>query len=169
MISTLTDFIIPAALRLLPEKMDSPAAKALLLATAFQESKITYREQVNGPARGLWQFEENGIYNLRRHPRAQRHFTDFLYKLLYREKLSDAEILIAITHNDILAAGIARLNYWVLPVPLPMEKDFTQSWGQYLAAWNPGRPRQNMWELNYTTGWNLVRGYVDNDPTSRRA
>ena len=49
------DVVIPAALHMLPGHMDSPEARAMLLAIGLQESKLTYRRQVGGPAHGFWQ------------------------------------------------------------------------------------------------------------------
>ena len=45
------------ALKLLPEKMDSQAARAELVAIGLQESRLKYRAQIGGPARGYHQFE----------------------------------------------------------------------------------------------------------------
>ena len=52
---------IDDAFALLPPKMDSAAARVLVLAVALQESGFTARRQYgNGPARGYWQFEAGG-------------------------------------------------------------------------------------------------------------
>ena len=53
MIDVLKNNIIPAALSLLPPKMDTPEARAMLGAIALQESALRYRQQVGGPAKGL--------------------------------------------------------------------------------------------------------------------
>ena len=45
------------ALRILPSRMDSPEARVMLLSIGLQESRLHYRRQIGGPARGLWQFE----------------------------------------------------------------------------------------------------------------
>src|SRR6185312_10462500 len=53
--------IIVPALATLPPEMDSSQARVMLLAIALQESGLRTREQDGGPARGLWQFERNGV------------------------------------------------------------------------------------------------------------
>ena len=54
--------VVPAGMALLPKTCDSPAARAMLVAIALQESRLAHRWQVlqgggKGPARGLLQFE----------------------------------------------------------------------------------------------------------------
>ena len=51
--------IIEPTLRILPPMMTSDAAKAMLLAIGMQESRLTHRKQIGGPAMGLWQFVSN--------------------------------------------------------------------------------------------------------------
>ena len=61
--------IIDPALRILPPMMTSDAAKAMLLAIGMQESRLTHRKQIVGPAMGLWQFERGGGVALPPHMR----------------------------------------------------------------------------------------------------
>jgi hypothetical protein len=48
--------IFDDAAKLLPF-MDSPKARVLSAAIGHQESRFIHRRQINGPARGFWQFE----------------------------------------------------------------------------------------------------------------
>ena len=74
----LRDVIGPALSRL-PARMDSLAVRVLLLAIGLQESRMTYRRQLGGPARGLWQAERGtpetrgGVTGVLLHP-ASRHY-----------------------------------------------------------------------------------------------
>src|SRR5699024_10369063 len=52
--------ILDPALSLLPAVMDTHQARVMLLAIALQESDLAYREQIGGPAHGLWMFERGG-------------------------------------------------------------------------------------------------------------
>ena len=54
------DTALRGALKLLPPNMDSLAARAMVLAICLQESKLAFRKQVGGPARGYAQFEAGG-------------------------------------------------------------------------------------------------------------
>ena len=62
----LTD-VIPAAMALLPTRMDTQESRAMLIAIALQESRLTYRKQIGGPARGFHQFETGGVRAVLRH------------------------------------------------------------------------------------------------------
>lgn len=53
---------------LLPYRYDH-SVRILMLGTACTESLLVYREQIGGPARGLWQMEPNTAYSI---------FNDFL-------------------------------------------------------------------------------------------
>src|SRR5688572_796908 len=85
MIDTIHTFILPAAFSLLPPKMESDAAKVMLLAIAFQESGCRYRYQlVGGPARGFWQFEQaGGVLGVLTHKKSKDIAYDVLEKLRY--------------------------------------------------------------------------------------
>ena len=45
-------YTLPAALSLLPPRMDTPLARRYVLAIALQESRFEHRRQIGGPARG---------------------------------------------------------------------------------------------------------------------
>ena len=46
----------------------------MLLAIGLQESRLTHRRQIGGPARGLWQFERGGgVAGVLRHAASRDH------------------------------------------------------------------------------------------------
>ena len=66
-------------MQLLPAKMDSPQARAMLKAIALQESRFEHRKQIGGPARGFWQFEQGGgVRGVLNHPYSREHIRRIL-------------------------------------------------------------------------------------------
>lgn len=151
---TLLDIAIRPALRILPGRMDSQAAEALLLAIALQESGLRHRRQMHGgPARGYWQFEQIGIDGVDMHPASQ----DYARGMCAMLSVPSAEAHSAIEWNDVLAAVYARLALWRLPQALPDGRmDWAQGWKQYLDVWRPGKPREEKWRDNYLEAWSWV-------------
>lgn len=159
-------YVIPTALALLPGKMDSQEARAFMLAIMLQESKGLHRDQIdpkrlNGPALGLWQFEEYGaVHGVLTHAATKKHARTVLDLLRYDVTVDHRELRRAtweaIEHNDLLACCFARLNLWWLPDPLPQKTESDRAWEQYLEAWKPGRPKPRTWAANYITGWEMV-------------
>ena len=156
MLELISAHILPAALSLLPPRMDSPVARQHLLAIGLQESRFTHRRQVGGPARGFFQFERGGIVGLIRHPATAQHLQSAVEALHYDPEMAidDIGLHAAIEHNDVLACVLARLNLWWLPEPLALDKE--GAWRQYLETWNPGRPRPSEWPRNYAMANSLV-------------
>lgn len=148
-------FAVEPALHLLPAKMDSAAARAMLIAIGLQESRLIHRRQINGPARGFLQFEVMGVLGVLRHPASRDHARDVLIALEYGG--ADAhDVWEAIEHNDVLAAAIARLLLWTHPKPLPAEHSPAEAWEYYLACWRPGKPHPQTWDAFYRTAWEAV-------------
>lgn len=156
MLELLAHHIIPAAYAVLPSRMQSPEATAMLLAIALQESRCVYRRQVKGPARGFWQFELAGVAGVRRHPASQQHLKVALACLCYPRTLAIADAHAALEHNDVLACVCARLLLWTLPSELPAKDEPDRGWDQYFAAWRPGRPHPDTWHEQYVRAWELV-------------
>lgn len=152
----LIDLGIAPALRLLPPAMDSPAARAQMLATAMQESKIAARRQLpSGPARGFFQFERGGgVRGVLTHPASRAHAAAVLRRLTYRVDAAVAHA--ALEHNDVLAAAFARLLLYTLPAPLPRRDEPDEGWRQYLAAWQPGKPHARTWSRYFAQAWEIV-------------
>lgn len=164
---TLLKTAIVPALGLIDRRLDSPAARAMLVCIALQESGLTARRQIldagrewwesrPGPAHGLWQFERmGGVYGVvTRNASAREIVTPAIRKLLYPH---DVDIVYeAITHNDILACVLARALLWTVPHPLPDRMNSDVGWGQYLGAWRPGKPHKATWADNYRRAWEAV-------------
>lgn len=136
------DYIITAALSLLPEQMDSLEARRMLKAIAYQESSLEHRRQVRGPARSYWQFELGGLLGPMRHTATAHHFARICDELDYQDVPPEV-IHMAMADNDILACCAARLLLYTLPWPLPIEQD--EGWKQYQEAWRPGKPHPERW------------------------
>lgn len=161
----MTDFIwdvyehtFPAALDLLPGRMDTQAAKAMLLAIGLQESRFRYRRQIGpGPARGFWQFEKGGgVKGVLEHPVTKPLIEPICERLCYEPTPDVCHV--AIEHNDVLAACFARLLLYSDPALLPEERDGTKGWEQYLRNWRPGKPHPETWPAFYREAWLIVKG-----------
>lgn len=154
----LLQLAIEPALMLLPSKMYGAGARAMLLATAIQETGLKHRRQVGGPALSWWQFDpgdQAALALVLRHPAASATALALLDQLGYWGETPES-IRLATEHNDVLAAGLARLLLWTLPGPLPYKRQIEKGWEQYLAAWNPGRPRPETWQQSWNTAWETV-------------
>lgn len=141
--------IIPA-LQLLPRRLDSPEARVLLVAIGLQESGLHHRRQMgDGPARGMWQFERgtresrggvSGVY--------MHSATNELLRLLCRDRDCNFDphaIWAQLEHDDVLAAGVARLMLLTNPKPLPAVGDEQGGWAYYESTWRPGKPHPDKW------------------------
>jgi hypothetical protein len=149
--------IIPAAFALLPPRMTSEAAAAQLLAIGFIESDFRYRQQVRGPARGFWQFEQGGgVRGVLEHPQTRSYIREVLATLSYPPLIWDCHV--AIEHNDVLAAAFARLLLWSSPMSLPGRDDPAAGWKLYLSTWRPGKPRPDAWGAHFARAWRIVDG-----------
>lgn len=150
--------VIPMAMDLLPGKMESPPAEAMILAIGLQESRFTYRRQLpNGPAMGFWQFERlGGVRGVLLHPQTRLLIESILTMMGY-DKTTQASHR-AIEHNDILACIYARLLLWTHPGALPGHDDFEGSWRYYLSTWRPGKPHRETWDDFYSHAWKLTLG-----------
>lgn len=144
------DCVIPAALCVLPDAMESDQARAMLVAIGLQESRFQHRRQIRGPARGFWQFEEAGINGVLAHSATRSQIRGILLMMGYEP----SQAYEAVEHNDILACVFARLLLWTLPDPLPEEAG--PAWTQYLAAWHPGRPNRESWDDLYAQAWESI-------------
>lgn len=144
---------VAPGLALLPQRMDTPAARVMLLAIGLQESRFMHRQQIGGPARGFWQFEKGtratrgGVWGVYLHPASK----DRLVALCKARSVScdpDA-IYAALEYDDVLAAGVARLLLWTDPKALPAIGDADAGWALYLRTWRPGKPHPKTWPALY--------------------
>lgn len=150
------DVVLPAANYLLPEKMHSETADLLLLGIGFQESRLIYRKQIGGPARGLLQFELAGVQGVLQHPATREHILRILKLLNY--DFAPATSHEAITHNDILAFVYGRLNLWWDPKPLPAKDDVAALYDYYIRTWRPGKRRPEAWGVSYAQAMEVFNG-----------
>lgn len=150
----LRDHVLPTAYALLPPSMQSPQATALLLTIALQESRCEARRQVDGPARGFWQFEIGGVRGVCAHPATAEPLR--LATIALRESCEPTDVYVALEHNDVLAAVCARLLLWTLPQALPPSTDPEAGWQRYVSAWRPGKPRRSTWDSYFAQAWEAI-------------
>lgn len=147
--------VFPAALKLLPAKMDSTEARAMLLAIALQESRMTHRRQIGGPAVSLWQFEKGGgVHGVMKHGATRQHISLALRAMAYGE--TDEIAFAAMEHNDVLACVFARLLLWTHPKPLPKMGGADYAWTYYTETWRPGKPHRETWDAFYAQAWDAL-------------
>lgn len=151
--------VFPAVFALLPPRMDTRQARAMLLAIGLQESLFKYRLQIRGPARGFWQFEQRGgVRGVLEHSSTKDVIRPVLETMSYdsRKDYAPSECYEAIAHNDVLATMFARLLLWSSPLPLPKEGDAHGGWQLYLSTWRPGKPKPGPWDANFERAWGIV-------------
>lgn len=153
--------ILPAY-EILPARMASPEATVMLLAIGLQESRLTHRRQIGGPARGLWQFEKNGgVRGVLQHPSTYVHsrvVCDVFGIAEERNTLLAARVYDALETNDVLAAAFARLLLWTDPRPLPALGDGDGAWAYYIRNWRPGKPHPRTWSSLYNGAFWFAHG-----------
>lgn len=123
-------------------------AAGILMAIAFQESKLTERRQRGGgPAHGFWQFErDGGVWAVLNHPSTAPVALQVCGELGVQPGRD--EVHRAIEHNDQLACAFARLLLRSDPHALPVDRG--NAWALYLRTWRPGKPRQDAWPVAWT-------------------
>ena len=141
-IDALGKIIVPA-LATLPAEMDSPESRLMLLVIALQESGLRTREQVGGPARGLFQFERNGVLAVMHHTRT----ADMVFRWCEENDVTYGSTAIyeRLALDDELAGVFARLLLWTDPRPLPEIGDCMGAWNLYERCWRPGNPSYTRW------------------------
>jgi len=153
------DLALRPAFRLLPVPMQSISARAMVLAICLQESELRARMQKSGgPARGYAQFERAGVQALLTHTASSVLITTFCEALDVKPTVYSLHG--ALQYHDVLTVLCTRLLLWTLPAPLPLRHETELAFGQYLAAWRPGKPRPETWATNYTMAWNLIEPLV---------
>lgn len=132
--------VINPALAMLPDAMSSDIAKRYLIAIALQESRLTHRKQINGPAKGFWQFEAIAVKEVLTNKRTELHAKEICdsFSLPHDHRAVHA----ALETNDILACAFARLFLWCSKKALSQ----TASWNVYNSIWRPGKPKPDTWK-----------------------
>jgi hypothetical protein len=147
-------YTIPAALALLPPKMRSLEATAMLLAIGLQESRFAVRrQQGGGPARGFWQFEIGGTEGVLEHEQSNGYIASVLMNLRYDHTAAAGIIHQTLEHNDTLAAAFARCLLWTAPTSIPGSDEPMRAWSMYTRLWRPGKPRLETWAAHYAEAW----------------
>lgn len=148
--------IAPIALSLLPGRMTSVPAVAMMMSIIGQESAFAARVQGgNGPAHGFGQFERaGGVTEVLTSPVTRPILLPILELLVVKPTAVDCWN--AIVYNDVLALVFIRLLLWKYPGALPLEHEVEKGWQQYVSAWRPGKPRPNDWPDNFIEGWRLA-------------
>lgn len=154
MLDYIRHVVYQAALLQLPARLDTRAARAMLTAIGLQESRLRYRRQMNGPARGFWQFETAGVRGVLQHGASRPHLLPVLAAMQYDQEVTTSYT--AIEHNDILACIYARLLLWTHTAPLPVRGERAQAWQYYLSLWRPGKPQRETWDAFYDRAWELA-------------
>ncbi|WP_437884637.1 hypothetical protein [Pseudomonas sp. LRF_L74] len=157
------------ALLLLPAKMTSAPAEVLVLAIGLQESRFEHRRQLTGsppkpvgPAKSFWQAEQGGgmVTGLLRYRDA--NIRDLAVGLCAVRGVvpSAAAVWNAIEHDDVLAAGLARLLLYTDPSKLPALGDVDGAWQLYLRTWRPGAHERGTAEKRAELRAKWGRNYV---------
>lgn len=148
--------VVVPALALLPVHMDTPEARVMLVAIALQESGLRTRQQVGGPAHGLWQ-NERPVQQLLIDNKASAADVCAVCKSRAVAPIA-SDMYWALLTDDVFAAAIARLILWCDPHPLPALGDADDAWVCYQKNWGPGKPRPVDWPGNYSTALAAVTG-----------
>jgi len=164
MIDHIRRFALPAAYSILPPKMQTPEATALLYAIGLQESRFVHRiQRYGGPARGFWQFErDGGVLGVCTHRATAQQVKAVLDRLRFsypQDVLERIEFVYGlIATNDVVAGALARLLLWSDPKALPLESDGPEAaWLAYVRNWRPGKPHRETWDEYWRQGWGLAR------------
>ena len=148
------DTALLPALRMLPPRMDSPEARAMIIAIGLQESRLQWRKQIAGPAHGYLQFERSGgVAGVLTHPSSQRYAKECCVRLdIEPEPVS---VYMAIVYNDVLACVFGRLLLWTSPMKLPKRDEPLAAYMLYLSCWRPGKPHPESWDGHYAKAWSV--------------
>ena len=175
-LSEIRERAIAPALALLPARMSSPEAEVMLLSIGLQESLFQHRRQLvgspprpTGPAKSFWQAEQGGgmvTGLLRYHDDRVRDLAVGLCAVRGVDP-SPRAVWDAIEHDDVLAAGLARLLLFTDPARLPGLGDEEGAWQLYLRTWRPGAftrgtatkraELRQKWAKNYAQALEVVR------------
>lgn len=162
LLQTITRDAIDPALAMLPAVMDTPQARVQILANGLQESRLVHRRQLvgnppkpEGPAAGLYQFEQGGgCTGVLRHQAAR-----FWMVTACRARQCDptpGALWQCIQHDDILATVAARLLLFTDPKRLPDLGDRDGAWLLYMRTWRPGKPKPDTWPGFYAQALQFV-------------
>jgi hypothetical protein len=135
--------------------MGTHEARVQLLAIALIETRLIYRKQTRGPARGRWQFERGGGTKGVMTHAASSGPAQILCKSL-DIPWDEAAIFEALAWNDTLSCCFARLLLYTDPDPLPDLGDEEAAWEYYIANWRPGKPQKAQWAKQYGIAYDAL-------------
>lgn len=157
---------IDPALSILPLKMSSDEARAMVLAVCWQESDLAARRQKPaGPAHGYAQFEHSGGVVEVLTSRSTRVAAAAVCAVLDIEPTVQ-EVYRALEFQDVLMAAFARLLLWKHPMPLPSRSEVDRGWFMYQSSWRPGTPHPEKWPQSFDIGWRTVHERTPGDSRS---
>lgn len=145
-----TRILTPAAefAATLDPRLDSPATRLQMLATAGYESGWQFRAQYPvAIALGFWMDQQNAVQLLLDNPMSGGFLREGAPLLCIGD--TAAEIHAASQYNDAIAYLIARLLAWCDPHPVPAIGDEEGCWQAYLRAQNPGAVSRARWAEVY--------------------
>lgn len=153
--AAIIEYAINPAMALLPEKMTSDKATVMLLVIGLQESRLTHRKQIGGPAKSFLQFESGGgVRGVMTHS-ASSAAAQILCQAL-AVPFDRPAIFQAMEFNDVLAFGLGRLLLYTDPKALPEIGDAQAAWDLYQRVWRPGKPHRQTWDELYSTACRVV-------------
>lgn len=153
--AAIIEYAINPAMALLPHKMTSDKATVMLLAIGLQESRLTHRKQIGGPAKSFLQFESGGgVKGVMTHSASSSSAQSLCQALAV--PFDRASIFQAIEFNDVLAFGLGRLLLYTDPKALPEIGGAQAAWELYQRVWRPGRPHRQTWDELYTVACKVV-------------
>ncbi len=130
----LRDYVIIPTLKAMG--MYSASAVNLLLGTAIQESKLTYLKQIDGPAMGIYQMEENTHIDLWENYINNKYKINNVLEDMFGETISWTYDNFMLYGDLNYATALARTHYWRRPEPLP-DKDDVEGLAKYWKKfWN---------------------------------
>lgn len=153
--AAIIEYAINPAMALLPPKMTSDKATVMLLAIGLQESRLTHRKQIGGPAKSFLQFESGGgVKGVMNHSASSAHAQAMCQALAV--PFDRAAIFQAMEFNDALAFGLGRLLLYTDPKSLPEIGDVQAAWDLYQRVWRPGKPHRQTWDELYAVACKAV-------------
>lgn len=153
--AAIIEYAINPAMALLPPKMTSDKATVMLLAIGLQESRLTHRKQISGPAKSFLQFESGGgVKGVMTHPVSVEPSKELCQSL--GVPFARDSIFMSMEFNDVLAFGLGRLLLYTDPKALPEIGDAQAAWDLYLRVWRPGKPHRQTWDELYAAACKVV-------------
>ena len=153
--SFIIEYAISPAMALLPPKMTSDKATVMLLAIGLQESRLTHRKQIGGPAKSFLQFESGGgVKGVMTHSASSASAQSLCQDLAV--SFDRTSIFQAMEFNDVLAFGLGRLLLYTDPRALPEIGDAQAAWDLYQRVWRPGKPHRQTWDELYAVACKVV-------------